>query len=221
MLKAAIRCDDPVIFIESASLYGMRENAWEKVGIDYRIPEGDHLVPFGVAEVRRPGENVTIVSYSHGVITAMVAASQLSEQGIEAEVIDLRTLKPLDIETVARSIRKTHHAVVVDETWREYGAGAEITARIMEDCFDDLDAPVARASGKDVPSPFSRPLEYAAMPRETDIIECVKRTLWRAVGPYHFIEGDVANGSGDNAQNGRGYGGRDSHTLAQEGRGSH
>jgi pyruvate dehydrogenase E1 component beta subunit len=218
MLKTAIRCDDPVLFIEHAALYGMRENAWEKAGLDYRVPEGDHLVPFGVAEIRRPGTNVTLVTYSHGVVTAMNAAAQLAEQGIEAEVVDLRSLKPMDIETVARSLRKTHHAVVIDETWREYGVGAEVTARIMEDCFDDLDAPVVRVSGKDVPSPFSRPLEVAAMPHEADVIEGVKRTLWRATGPFNFTQGDVADEPGDDAQNGRSHGGRNTRSVAQEGR---
>jgi pyruvate dehydrogenase E1 component beta subunit len=218
MLKTAIRCNDPVVFLEAAHLYGMREDAWKKLDLDPTVHGDDYLVPFGVAEVRRPGKHVTIVCYSNGLTLSMKAAQTLAEQGIEAEVIDLRTLKPLDMETVARSLRKTHHAVVVDETWKEWGLGSEISARIMEDCFDDLDAPVERISGKDVPSPFSRPLEIAAVPHDNDIIEGVKRTLWRATGPFNFSQGDAANGSGDNAQNGRGHGGRDAHTVAQEGR---
>ena len=193
MLKTAIRCEDPVVFLEAAGLYGLRDDAWRKMDLDPTVHGPDHLVPFGVAEVRRPGKHVTLVSYSHALTLCMKAAQQLAEQGIEAEVIDLRTLKPLDMETVARSLRKTHHAVVVDETFREGGMGAEIAARIMEDCFDDLDAPVERVSGKDVPSPFSEPLELAVVPREPEIIEGVKRSLWRATGPFNFAQEDAAS----------------------------
>ncbi len=223
MLKTAIRCDDPVIFFENAAFYGMREETFRAVGLDPTIPDGDHLSAFGVAEVRRPGTHVTLVSYSHGLYLAMKAAQQLEKLGIEAEVIDLRSLRPMDIETVARSLRKTHHAVVVEETWKVCGIGAEVSARIMEDCFDDLDAPVERISAADAPSPFSRPLELLSVPTEDGIIQGVKRALWRATGPFHFSDvsgGDAANGPGDDAQNGRGHAGRDTRTLAQEGRGA-
>ncbi|MBW3624212.1 MAG: alpha-ketoacid dehydrogenase subunit beta [Armatimonadetes bacterium] len=225
MLKTAIRCEDPVIFLEAAALYGLRDDAWRKMDLDPTVGGPDDLVPFGVAETRRPGRHVTLVTYSHGLSLSMKAAQRLAEMEIEAEVIDLRTLRPLDIEAVARSLRKTHHAIIVEEDWKSGGIGAEIGARIMEDCFDDLDAPVARVTMKEVPLPFSRPLEDTTMPNETDVIEAVKRTLWRATGPFHFTDttqGESANGRGDNAQNGRSHGGGDSHTVAQEGgRGGH
>lgn len=220
MLKTAIRCEDPVIFLEAAALYGLRDDAWRKMDLDPTVGGPDDLVPFGVAEVRRPGKNITLVTYSHGLTLAMKAAQKLAaEQNIEAEVLDLRTLKPLDMEAVARSLRKTHHAVVVEEDWKVGGIGAEIATRIMEDCFDELDAPVERVACKDVPMPFARILEDAVMPTENDVIEAVKRALWRATGPFHFsdvTQGDAANGPGNDAQNGRGHGGRDARTVAQE-----
>jgi pyruvate dehydrogenase E1 component beta subunit len=220
MLKTAIRSEDPVVFLEAAGLYGLRDDAWRKMDLDPAVGGPDDLVPFGVAETRRQGKHVTLLTYSHGLALSMTAAQKLAETGIEAEVVDLRTLRPLDIETVARSLRKTHHAVIVEEDWKSGGIGAELSARIMEDCFDDLDAPVTRATMKEVPLPFSRPLEDTTMPSETDVIEAVKRTLWRATGPFHFNDitgGESANGPGHDAQNGRGDGGGDAHPMAQEG----
>ncbi len=165
MLRAAIRGEDPVIFLEHAALYGIRGE----------VPDGDYTVPFGKAAVVRPGRHVTVVGYSRMVHLALLAAEQLSREGIECEVIDLRSLRPLDMDTVAASVRKTHRAVVVQEQWRLYGAAAEIAAGIYERCFDDLDAPVERVTGEDVPAPYARNLELLAFPNEQKIIEAVRR----------------------------------------------
>ncbi len=171
LLKSAIRDDNPVVFIEHALLYGVKGE----------VPEEDYTVPIGVAEVRRRGRDVTIISYSRGVHLALRAAERLAEEGIEAEVVDLRSLKPMDIETAAESVRRTHHVVTVEEAWRTCGMGAEISARIYEECFDYLDAPVERVSGEDVPMPYARNLELLAIPDEHRIIDAVKRTLWRRI----------------------------------------
>lgn len=164
LLKTAIRDDNPVIFIEHTALYSSRGE----------VPEDDFTVPFGVASVYRPGRDVTIVGYSGSVHQGYRAAEKLAEDGIEAEVIDLRTLRPLDIETVVRSVRKTNRVIVVEDDWRTGGFGGEIASLIHENAFDYLDGPVVRISGVDVPMPYNRRLEYAALPSEEDIIEAVR-----------------------------------------------
>lgn len=163
LLKAAIRDDNPVIFIEHTALYGTRGE----------VPEGDYTVPLGAARVHRLGKDVTIVAYSGGVRQSSRAADMLAERGVEAEVIDLRTLRPLDIATVIESVKKTHRAVVMEDDWKTGGFAGEISSLIHELAFDYLDAPVARVCGADVPMPYAKHLEQAALPREEDIVRAV------------------------------------------------
>ncbi|MEO8216672.1 MAG: pyruvate dehydrogenase complex E1 component subunit beta [Acidobacteriota bacterium] len=171
MLKSAIRGKDPVIFLENAALYGLKSEVPDDV---------NHLVPFGKSVVVREGSDVTIVSYSRMLHLSLAAAATLSaDEGIEAEVIDLRTLRPLDMDPVFESVRKTHRAVVVQEQWKPFGAAAEIAASITETVFDELDAPVVRVTGEDVPMPYARNLELLAVPHEEQVIEAVKRVLYR------------------------------------------
>lgn len=170
LLKTAIRDDDPVIFMEHTALYGNKAE----------VPSDPAFtVPFGVAEVRRGGRDVTIVAYSNMVGKSLKAAEILVEDGIDCEVIDLRTLVPLDMETVVRSVSKTHRAVVAQEDWKNAGFGAEIAARIYELAFDELDAPVERVGGADVPMPYAKNLERAAIPTERDVATAVRRALGR------------------------------------------
>ena len=158
--------EDPVIFVEHVLLYSSRGE----------VPEDRYTIPLGTAEVKRPGSDLTIVSYSRMVHVALEAAEQLAQEGTEAEVIDLRCLRPLDMETVLGSVRKTHRAVVVEEAWRTGGFGAEVVAQIQEYAFDYLDGPVARVGGRDVPMPYSRPLEQAAIP-DSDRVVAAARAL--------------------------------------------
>lgn len=169
LLLTALRGRDPVIFLENAALYGMKGE----------VPDGDGAIPFGQAEIIRPGRDVTIAAYSRMVHTALAAAQQLAGEAIEAEVLNLRTLRPLDRETLLESVRRTHRAVIVQEQWKPYGAAAEIAAVIYEGAFDSLDAPVERVTGADVPMPYARNLELQALPHEQDIVAAVKRTLGR------------------------------------------
>ncbi|HYC58229.1 MAG TPA: alpha-ketoacid dehydrogenase subunit beta [Thermoanaerobaculia bacterium] len=170
LLKTAIRGKDPVLFLESAALYGMKGE----------VPDDpEFTVPFGRSRVAREGKDVTIVSYSRMLQLSLVVADQLSkEEGIECEVIDLRSLRPLDMDPVFDSVHKTHRAVVVQEQWKPYGAAAEISAQIMEAMFDELDAPVARVTGEDVPMPYARNLELLATPHEPEIIHAVKKVMY-------------------------------------------
>ncbi|GAB4532217.1 MAG: pyruvate dehydrogenase complex E1 component subunit beta [Anaerolineales bacterium] len=167
LLKAAIRSDDPVFFIEHATMYQVRGE----------VPEEEYLVPIGKSKIQRPGRDVTIVTYSKGLDLSLKAAEQLAKEGIEAEVVDLRTLRPLDMEPVLESIHRTNRAIVVEEGWRSYGVGAEVAARIQEDAFDDLDAPVKRIAQKEVPLPYNRTLEQSALPQAPDIVRAVKEVL--------------------------------------------
>jgi pyruvate dehydrogenase E1 component beta subunit len=171
MLKTAIRGKDPVVFLENAALYGTKGE----------VPDDpDALVPFGVSKVVRPGTDVTIVSYSRMLQLSLAAAAKLADDdGIEAEVIDLRTIRPLDMGPVLESVRKTHRAVVVQEQWKPFGAAAEIAASITESVFDELDAPVARVTGADVPMPYARNLELLAVPHEKEVIDAVRSVLYR------------------------------------------
>jgi len=167
LLKAAIRDDHPVVFLEHKLLYNIRDE----------VPDGEHLVEIGKARIARSGTDVTIVASSKMVIDALKAAEDLSAGGIEAEVIDLRTLRPLDVPAILRSVAKTHHAVVVNEGWRFCGYGAELSATIMELAFDDLDAPVERIGTLDMPIPYSEPLETAVLPSATKVAAAVRRVL--------------------------------------------
>jgi pyruvate dehydrogenase E1 component beta subunit len=167
LFKTAVRDDNPVIFLEHESLYGVKGE----------VDEGEYLVPFGQANVLRAGSDVTIVTYSKCVHDALRAAEALEERGLDAEVIDLRTLNPLDMDTVVESVKKTGAAVVVYEGWRTGGAGAEIAAQIYEKAFDSLDAPVQRVASMDVPMPYNRHLEAAALPKVEDIIRAVEHLI--------------------------------------------
>jgi len=171
MLKTAIRGKDPVMFLESAALYGMKGE----------VPAGDAaLVPFGVSRVAREGSDLTIVSFGRMLQMSLSVAEKLSAgEGIEAEVIDLRTLRPLDMGPVIDSVRKTHRAIVVQEQWKAFGAAAEIVAGITEEAFDDLDAPVVRVTGEDVPMPYARNLELLAVPHEEQLEQAIKKVLYR------------------------------------------
>ena len=171
LLKAAIRDNNPVVFTEHAGLYRTKGD----------VPtDPEFIVPIGVADIKRVGTDVSIISYSRGTILALAAAEQLAKEGISAEVVDLRSLQPLDIDTVIKSVKKTHRAVVVQEQWLFYGVAAEFAAQISTEAFDYLDAPVERVAGSFTPMPYSRVLELAATPHEVDIIAAVKKTLARA-----------------------------------------
>jgi pyruvate dehydrogenase E1 component beta subunit len=169
LLKSAIRDENPVIFIEHESLYGVRGE----------VPDtDDHLVPFGLARVAREGNDVTVVGISRMARTAERAADTLaSEHGVQAEVIDPRTLRPLDLDTILASVRKTNRCVIVEEGWPHGGVGANLAALISEQAFDDLDAPVQRVTGADVPMPYSKPLEDLAYPHEQQVVRAVLATL--------------------------------------------
>lgn len=167
LLKAAIRSDDPVMFIEHATLYQWRGE----------VPDGDFVVPIGKSKVQRPGDAVTVVSYSKGLQLSMEAADALAKDGIHIEVVDLRTLRPLDMEPVIDSFKKTNRAVIVEEGWRSYGIGAEVAARLYEEAFDYIDAPIKRVAQKEVPLPYNRNLEQMALPQVADIIKAVKEVL--------------------------------------------
>ncbi len=165
MLKAAIRDDDPVIFTENPGLYAVKGEVSDD-------PEA--LVPFGQAKVVREGSDLTLVAYSRMVHVCLKAAETLEGDGVSAEVVDVRSLLPLDTETIFASVRKTHRAVVAYEDWRSGGFGAEIAARIGEACFDDLDAPVKRVGGLNVPMPYSRVLELECIPDEDDVLDAIR-----------------------------------------------
>jgi pyruvate dehydrogenase E1 component beta subunit len=170
LLKAAIRDPNPVIFLENEILYGQSGE----------VPKlADFIVPIGKARIARQGQHVTIVAWSHGMTYALKAADELAKDQIEAEVIDVRTLRPLDSDTIIASVQKTGRAVVVEEGWQQSGVGAEIAARLMEGAFDYLDAPVARVSGKDVPMPYAANLEKLALPSVAEVVEAAKAVCYR------------------------------------------
>ncbi len=167
LLKAAIRSTDPVVYLENELLYGR----------SFEVPEGEHLVPIGKARVHRAGRHVTLVSYSIGVEVALAAAEALAAEGIEAEVLDLRTLRPLDEEAVLQSLARTNRMVVVEEGWPRCSIAAEIMAIAMERGFDDLDAPVLRVTNADVPLPYARNLEAAALVSPDKVVAAVRSIL--------------------------------------------
>ncbi|MGD9849720.1 MAG: pyruvate dehydrogenase complex E1 component subunit beta [Nitrospirales bacterium] len=167
LLKAAIRDDNPVIFIEAQLLYGTKGE----------VQEGDYTIPIGKAEVKREGRDVTIAAYSKMLLLALETASDLEQDGIDAEVVDLRTLKPLDIDTLVQSVKKTGRLVIVEEGWRFSGLGAQIAESVYSTAFDALDGPIVRVTGEDVPMPYTRPLEDLAIPDRARIIQAVKQVL--------------------------------------------
>ncbi len=169
LLKASIRDNDTVIFIENEINYG-------DIG---EVPEEEYIIPLGKADIKRQGSDVTLIAHSRMTGFALQAAEELATQGIQAEVIDPRTIRPLDEATILASVAKTNRAVVIEEGWRFAGIGAEISARIMEQGFDDLDAPVARVTGKDVPMPYAANLERMALPDVAEIVEAARAVCYR------------------------------------------
>jgi pyruvate dehydrogenase E1 component beta subunit len=167
LLKSAIRSDDPVIFIEHEGLYGVKGE----------VPQGEYTIPLGTADIKRPGRDVTLVTLSRMVYVCLEAAQELAREGIEAEIVDLRGLNPLDMRTVVDSVRKTRRAVTVEESWLTGGWGGEIAARIMEEAFDFLDAPVLRVGGADVPMPYNKKLEQTAIPNAQKVVARVREIV--------------------------------------------
>jgi pyruvate dehydrogenase E1 component beta subunit len=167
LLKSAIRSNDPILFIEHATLYQTKGE----------VPDGDYTVPIGKSKVQREGKDVTIITYSKMLEISLKAADELAKEGIEAEVVDLRSLRPLDMEPVIESFKKTNRAVVAEEGWKSYGVGAEVAARIYEQAFDFIDAPIKRVAQAEVPLPYSKALEQSALPQVADVIRAVKEVL--------------------------------------------
>jgi pyruvate dehydrogenase E1 component beta subunit len=170
LLKSAIRDPNPVIVLENELLYGA----------SFPVPEhADYIVPIGKARIARPGDHVTIVAYSRLVQVALAAAEQLAAEGISAEVIDLRTIRPLDVETIVASVEKTNRLVSLEEGWPFAGIGAELAATMMDKAFDYLDAPVQRVCSKDVPMPYAANLEHMTLPQAADVVAAAKAALYR------------------------------------------
>ena len=167
LLKAAIRSNDPILFIEHSTLYQTRGE----------VPEGDYIVPIGKSTVQRPGKDVTIVTYSKMLELSLKAADELAKEGIDVEIVDLRSLRPLDMGPVIESFKKTNRAVIVEEGWKSFGIGSEIMSRIYEEAFDYVDAPIKRVAQKEVPLPYNHTLEQMAIPNVSDIIKAVKEVL--------------------------------------------
>ena len=167
LLIAAIRDPDPVVFIEHTAIYNVKGE----------VPDGDYVVPIGKSDVKREGKHCTIVSYGRMLQVSLEAANQLASEGVELEVVDLRTLRPLDMAPVYDSVKKTNHAVVVTEEWVSFGVGAEVSARISKEVFDYLDAPVERVGSKEVPLPYAKNLEQAVLPWSKDVVAAVKAAL--------------------------------------------
>jgi len=168
LLKAAIRSDDPVMFIEQATMYSERGD----------VPDDKEFVlPIGKSDVKRQGGDVTLIAYSKTVGIALKAAQQLAAEGTECQVIDLRWLRPLDLEPVFESFKQTNRAVIVEEGWGTYGVGAEVATRLYEECFDYVDAPIQRVAQKEVPLPYNAELERYALPNVNDVLEAVKKVL--------------------------------------------
>jgi pyruvate/2-oxoglutarate/acetoin dehydrogenase E1 component len=167
LLKAAIRDDDPVLYFEHKALFKTRGE----------VPDDEYVIPLGVASTVRPGRDLTILTYSLMTARCLEAAEQLAADGVEVEVIDLRSLKPLDWETIARSVQRTHRALIVHEACRTGGVGAELAARIGEELFDWLDAPVGRVAARDLPMPFSPPLEKFVLPQVADIVAAARKIV--------------------------------------------
>ncbi len=159
LLKAAIRDDDPVIFLEHLALYGVKGE----------VPDQEYVLPIGVSDLKRVGRHITLVTWGRMLVESLKAATALASEGIELEVIDLRTLRPMDLSLAFASIKKTNRAIVAEEGWRSGGLGAEIAATLTEQAFNDLDAPVARVAGLEVPMPYARNLERATVPFAEDI----------------------------------------------------
>jgi pyruvate dehydrogenase E1 component beta subunit len=168
LLKSAIRDNDPVIFMESEQMYGDKG----------MVPEGEYLMPIGVADVKRPGKDVTIVSFGKMMKVALKAAEELANEQIDAEVIDLRSVRPIDYNTVIASVKKTNRLVIVEESWPLASIASEVTFKVQKDAFDYLDAPVLRVMGGDVPLPYAPTLIDAYLPNPARVIKAVKEVLY-------------------------------------------
>jgi pyruvate dehydrogenase E1 component beta subunit len=168
LLKSSIRDDDPIVFMEGEMLYNVKGE----------VPDEEHLVPIGVADIKRPGDHVTLICYSKTVALCLKAADALAAEGIEAEVLDLRTIRPLDTAAIFESVRKTHRAGMVEEGWTFAGAGAQVVDEIQREIFDELDAPVIRVTGSDVPMPYNKYLERAAKVTPDKIVAAAKKVLY-------------------------------------------
>ena len=168
LLKSAIRDNDPVVVMEGELLYNIRGE----------VPEGEHLVPLGLADLKREGDDVSIITHGKMVHLALQAATRLERDGIEADVLDLRSLRPLDVEAILASVRKTNRAVYLEEGWPFAGIGAQIAATIQEEAFDDLDAPVLRITQADVPMPYAKNLEQLAKPNAQRVVDACRRVLY-------------------------------------------
>lgn len=172
LLKAAIRDPDPVVFLENELLYGT------PYPVSDEVMSKDFVLPIGKAKIQRPGTHITLVAHSRAVELSLQAAMELAKSGIECEVINLRSIRPLDMDTIFQSVQKTHHLVTVEQGWPQSGVGSEIVARVMEhETFFHLDAPVWRVTGVDVPMPYAKSLEAAALPQPNDIVTAVKQVL--------------------------------------------
>ncbi|MFK7871625.1 MAG: pyruvate dehydrogenase complex E1 component subunit beta [Oligoflexales bacterium] len=169
LLKSAIRDNNPVMFLESEMIYGMKGE----------VPDGEHLIPIGLADIKRHGQDVTLITWGKITHKALDAAKHLEAQGIDVEVIDLRTLTPLDEDSLFTSIRKTHRAVILEENWPFASVGSQIVDRIQCECFDDLDAPVLRVSQENVPVPYADHLEKCALPSVEKVIHAVKQVTYK------------------------------------------
>jgi pyruvate dehydrogenase E1 component beta subunit len=168
LLKTAIRDDNPVVFIEGETLYN---TTWE-------VPDGDHLIPLGKGDVKREGKDVTLIAWSKMVWTCLDAAKELAKDGIEAEVIDPRTLRPLDVDLLAQSVSKTGRCVIVELGWPVSGFGAEVAYQVQRHCMDALDAPIERVTSDDVPMPYAKNLEDEVQPQVKDVVAAVRRVLY-------------------------------------------
>lgn len=165
MLRTAIRDNNPVIFLENLALYNVKGE----------VPDGDYTVPFGKAKVMKEGKDLTIISYSRMAAVALDVAQRMEKENqLSIEVVDIRSLRPLDIDTIVNSVRKTNRAIVFEEDWLSYGVGAEIVARVQEEAFDDLDAPIKRVASVEVPLPYSKPLERAALTGAKQLTEAIQ-----------------------------------------------
>ena len=167
LLKESIRDDGPVIFLEHEHLYNTKGE----------VPPEDYTIPIGKADIKRNGRDLTIVAYSNMVLTALEAANQLEKEGISVEIVDPRTLNPLDIHTIIASVKKTNRVIIVEEDWKTGGVGAEIATQIYENAFTSLDTPIIRVAGKDTPMPYAKNLERAAIPQTEDIIQAAINLL--------------------------------------------
>ncbi|MFN3528989.1 MAG: pyruvate dehydrogenase complex E1 component subunit beta [Bacteroidia bacterium] len=168
LLKSAIRDNDPVIFMESEQMYGDKGE----------VPEGEYLIPIGVADIKRTGSDITLVSYNKMMKVTLAAAEELAKEGISAEVIDLRSIRPLDHATIIKSVQKTNRLVVIDESWPFASVSSEIAYRVQKDAFDYLDSPVLRVNGSDVPMPYALPLVQAYLPSVEKIVKAAKEAMY-------------------------------------------